>query len=392
MRPVIIGIDPGTTTAFAVLDFDGKPVFVKSRRNYGLSDLIFDVYEHGLPIIIGTDKKDIPLFVKDFSQKTGGKVATTRYDTKKGEKKTKVKIAGMQDLVTNAHETDALAAAIYAYERYLPLIRKIDSYLEKSGNIAIREDIITLLVDESRLSIKRAAEILKKEPVKIMEKQVIKHTPVLRKILSSEERQILLLTSQNIKLKQKIADMNSKAKTEYNKRIDIGTDIKKKLRLKELRVHTLETQVSQMKKGISNLQRRIDKNRYFLQKVPRSVVLKRFDHLGYDYFSSMNRSVKVRKGDIIYVKDISRFSRKTYEEIKNQVSIIVYSEGKNRILSKSFILIKAKISELEISEYFVLMDAKIYVERLEKQDLPENKIPVKEMLTEYKRMRKLQNE
>ena len=37
---IVVGIDPGTTTAYAILDLEGNIVVLKSSKNLGLSGVL----------------------------------------------------------------------------------------------------------------------------------------------------------------------------------------------------------------------------------------------------------------------------------------------------------------------------------------------------------------
>ena len=119
MGPIIIGIDPGTTSAFAVLDLERNVLAVKSRRNYSFDGLLKEASSYGIPFIVAGDKKETPGFVKEFSQKTGAIVFAPKYDTKKEEKKYLVKKFDFEKSASNVHETDALASALFAYEEFI---------------------------------------------------------------------------------------------------------------------------------------------------------------------------------------------------------------------------------------------------------------------------------
>ncbi len=59
-KPIIIGIDPGTTIGVAVLDTSGSLMYSASFKNAQLSEIITEVMKYGQPILVGTDKKNLP--------------------------------------------------------------------------------------------------------------------------------------------------------------------------------------------------------------------------------------------------------------------------------------------------------------------------------------------
>jgi len=74
MRPTILGIDPGTTTGYAVLDVTGNLLKKGSAKNISMGSLISKVIRSGNPIIIGCDKKTTPWFVEKMAAQLGAKV------------------------------------------------------------------------------------------------------------------------------------------------------------------------------------------------------------------------------------------------------------------------------------------------------------------------------
>ena len=84
---LVVGIDPGTTTAYAVLDLNGNVVSLKSAKNLGINALLAEIIQLGKIVAIGTDKAKIPSLVEDFSAKTGARIIYPKEDLKGEEKK-----------------------------------------------------------------------------------------------------------------------------------------------------------------------------------------------------------------------------------------------------------------------------------------------------------------
>ena len=91
MPNLIIGIDPGTTLGFAILNFEGKILKVSSSKTYNLSSLINEVIRYGQPLIVGPDKKNIPKFVSEFAKKVGAHVVRISEDMAVKDKKELIK-------------------------------------------------------------------------------------------------------------------------------------------------------------------------------------------------------------------------------------------------------------------------------------------------------------
>jgi predicted RNase H-like nuclease (RuvC/YqgF family) len=63
-RPVIVGIDPGTTFGFAAVSLDGELVALKSSRQMSLSDWTEEISSAGKPVVIASDIAKMPASVE----------------------------------------------------------------------------------------------------------------------------------------------------------------------------------------------------------------------------------------------------------------------------------------------------------------------------------------
>ena len=124
---LIVGLDPGTTAAYALLDLQGNVIDINSAKHFNLSTIIFQIIEQGIPVITATDVVPIPSFVHEFHRKTGTQLVVPDQDMSVLEKRALTKDMRMK----NKHERDALAAARYAFRTRRSLLRRIDSFLRK---------------------------------------------------------------------------------------------------------------------------------------------------------------------------------------------------------------------------------------------------------------------
>jgi predicted RNase H-like nuclease (RuvC/YqgF family) len=122
----ILGVDPGTTAAYCLLSLRGKVKSLRSKKGFTRADIIREVYEIGIPVMVASDVPSIPHFV----EKIASTVNATTYTPNKP-----IPVANKQELareyasevkVRNAHERDALTAAVYAYKNVLPKLQQID--------------------------------------------------------------------------------------------------------------------------------------------------------------------------------------------------------------------------------------------------------------------------
>jgi len=120
---LIAGVDPGATTAVALLDFDGNLIACESRKGWGLEGVISYILSHGKPSVIATDVSPTPSFVSKIASSFGVVAYSPNENLSVGYK---------QDLTRsfrtlNAHEMDSLACALNAYKNLQNKIRNLKS-------------------------------------------------------------------------------------------------------------------------------------------------------------------------------------------------------------------------------------------------------------------------
>jgi len=109
---VIVGIDPGTTTAAAVVGLDGTVHALYSSRTADTADVTEWIIEQGRPIIVAADVEPMPETVEKFRRSFDAAGWRPTTDLPVDEKLHRTREASYQ----NDHERDALAAALYAYD------------------------------------------------------------------------------------------------------------------------------------------------------------------------------------------------------------------------------------------------------------------------------------
>ena len=109
---VIVGIDPGTTTAAAVVGLDGTVHALYSSRTSDTADVTEWIVEQGRPIIVAADVEPMPETVEKFRRSFDAAGWRPTTDLPVDEKLHRTREASYD----NDHERDALAAALYAYD------------------------------------------------------------------------------------------------------------------------------------------------------------------------------------------------------------------------------------------------------------------------------------
>ncbi len=210
---LIVGLDPGTTAGYAVLDTAGRLLKTRSSKQLDLNKIIEELVELGSILAIGTDKGKTPGMIEKAAAATGAKVITPEEDLQVAEKE------GLTDNMpaSNVHEKDALAAAVYAYKELVPLLQRIRKVLENEGKMQFLMEVTEKVVISGR-NIKDALreaekheEAEKPKPITIAEEKpkIDDWTMIALKRLEKENE---ILRSYNKKLLDEIRLLYKKAR------------------------------------------------------------------------------------------------------------------------------------------------------------------------------------
>ena len=150
-RPIVVGIDPGTTAGVAVLDLDGQLLATASGRGWERSELALFAHSFGEPVLVGTDMSPVPKGVGRVASVFACRVVKPTRGLRKQEKEQlTLPYAGPRGRKPwhNAHERDALAAALHALASYRPLLQRIHKKAIALGAEALEDDVRTLVLRE----------------------------------------------------------------------------------------------------------------------------------------------------------------------------------------------------------------------------------------------------
>lgn len=113
-RYLIVGIDPGTTTAVAAVDLDGNLLHLASSRQMNMGDVVESLYRVGKPLIIASDVQEMPYSVEKIRRAFSAVSYTPKQDV---SVESKIELTAPFPY-SNDHERDALSAALDAYRQY----------------------------------------------------------------------------------------------------------------------------------------------------------------------------------------------------------------------------------------------------------------------------------
>jgi predicted RNase H-like nuclease (RuvC/YqgF family) len=181
MKRLIVGVDPGVTVGLAALSLDGLPVLIESRRSWSLSDLIKTISELGEATIVSSDVAPASELLERLSHKLNAvlfvPLISMGADEKRQVAKAYAEVHGFK--LNNAHEVDALAAAVKAYQHYEKKLSQVKASVEKQGLKLQVDDVKNLVV--RGYTVKAAVQTL-------LDSKKTKAPPVVRRRVPNEER------------------------------------------------------------------------------------------------------------------------------------------------------------------------------------------------------------
>jgi predicted RNase H-like nuclease (RuvC/YqgF family) len=119
--PVVVGVDPGTTTAAAVCGLDGEVLDVTSTRTADHGAIVEWLIERGRPVVVAADVTPMPRAVEKVRRSFEAAGWTPGTDLPVDEKLHRTRDAGYD----NDHERDALAAALFACDDHADQFARI---------------------------------------------------------------------------------------------------------------------------------------------------------------------------------------------------------------------------------------------------------------------------
>ncbi|MEM7821169.1 MAG: DUF460 domain-containing protein [Candidatus Aenigmatarchaeota archaeon] len=154
-KPVIVGIDTGATTAVAVLDLRRNLLGSTSKKEFSAAAVREFISAFGRPLFIATDKAKPPLAAKKLAASFNCGLWCPERDLGVSEKNEATKAF----TVANAHERDAVAAAIFSHKAVAGQFSRIDDTLRQLGFQQFSDIVKTAI---ARKEVSNIAEAVKK--------------------------------------------------------------------------------------------------------------------------------------------------------------------------------------------------------------------------------------
>ena len=136
-RGIIVGFDPGLTVGIAILNLKGQLISIASFKEIRRSDIVSHIIGYGSAVLVATDVYPPPKTVRKLASILNSKIWSP-YRNMTVESKIEIVDSFVnrgKNLLfpQNAHERDALAAALKTYRDHLNKFRQIERRAVKLG-------------------------------------------------------------------------------------------------------------------------------------------------------------------------------------------------------------------------------------------------------------------
>ena len=293
---VVVGVDPGTTTAVALVSLDGEVLDVWSSRTADGAAVTEWIIEGGRPVVVAADVTPMPETVEKLRRSFDAAAWTPETDLPVDDKKHRARDAPSD----NDHERDALAAALFAHDAHADQFRRI---AEKVPPRVDRGEV-TACVVAGEESVEAVLRDLSDDGDDAEEDE--DHTP---RELSEEERRIRDLERQVERLESHVEsledDLDAKAAEveEYEAELSAA-------RRDERREARQTREVTRLQRKNETLERQRDEARERVadleDKLDRLKALWRLDHSNFT-------DVDGKAADLVPVKPVAQFTTAAIE-------------------------------------------------------------------------------
>ena len=251
-RPIIVGFDPGLTVGIAILDLKGNLISLASFKEIRRSEIVSHIIDYGITVLVATDVYPPPKTVKKLASTLNSKIWSP-YKSMSVESKIYIVDSFLQDISgdsiheipQNAHERDALAAAVKTYRDHLNKFRQIEKRSEKAELSPYEvETVKKRVINGTSISnaIEQIFEDRKNADSDYLNTQKTDKSKIEKKNLS--------------KLEIKYKSLEESDIDEHILNVSDGTEESKKLNAESVTVSKLKNKLKSQKRYIDNLKQK----------------------------------------------------------------------------------------------------------------------------------------
>ncbi len=294
--PVIVGLDPGTTTAAATVGLEGEVLDVLSTRTADTAAVIEWIIEHGRPIIVAADVTPMPETVEKIRRSFDAADWVPDRDLPVDVKKHRTREVGYD----NDHERDAIAAALGAYDAHS------DQFDRIAAKVPPRQDLGTVVARV--VAGEESVEAVLADLTEEAGEEEDDHEHVERE-LTDEERRIRQLETQVERLQRHVESLEETVEEKDETVADLERELSE-ARKQERREARERREVTRLERENRRLERERDEARKEVEALEgtleRLKTLWKLDHSNF-------ADVAEKKAGLVPVKVVEQFTHDAIE-------------------------------------------------------------------------------
>jgi len=334
---VVVGIDPGTTTAAAVVGLDGTVHDLFSSRTSDTAELTEWLIERGRPMLVAADVTPMPETVEKFRRSFDAAGWAPESDLPVDEKLHRTR----DHEYDNDHERDALAAALFAVDDHEDQFERIAAKVPPKLD---REAVIARVV-----SGEESVEAVVRELTDDGGDDEAEEEHEERE-LTEEERRIRDLEAQVGRLKEHAEELEAELEEKENEIREYERELSD-ARKKERREARERREVNRLERRAERLERERDEaiaeNEELHEKLARLKTLWKLDHSDFsdvagdrdlvavktipqftrDAIDRADEEYGLAASDVIYLRDASGAGTSTAERLADTEPRLVLKNG-----------------------------------------------------------------
>ena len=336
---VVVGIDPGTTTAVAVVGLDGEVLDVLSTRTADTAAVIEWIIERGRPLVVAADVTPMPETVEKIRRSFDAAGWTPDRDLPVDTKKHRTREEGWD----NDHERDALAAALHAFDDHE------DQFERVAAKVPPRQDVGPVLarVVANEESVETVLADLAEDEDDGSDEES-EHT---ERELTEEEKQIKRLKARVERLEGHVDDLQETIASkdeqldEYEEKLSEAKREERREARKRRKVTRLERENDRLERKLDERDERVDE---LEEKLERLKALWKLDHSNFadvsekqaglvsvkvieqftsDAIAAVEDSVGLAEDDVVLLRDASGAGRSTAQRLADVNPKVVLRNG-----------------------------------------------------------------
>ncbi|MCZ7402466.1 MAG: DUF460 domain-containing protein [Candidatus Methanoperedens sp.] len=306
---IIVGIDPGTTTALAVLTLDGELRMLHSSRTISIPEVIEMIAEQGRPLVIASDVFPTPNAVEKI-RRAFNAVSSSPFEVLSAQ--SKIEFATPYGY-SNNHERDAIAAAVSFFRKNKNKLEQIRKKIPRgmdAGEVIAQvvrgksmESVISGLA-KPELKEPPSSEVSEKNEEEALNLKVSirKYEEIIDEMKDHQDFFKTELAFKDDKIRE-LEELIKKQRSEVYKKLKKD----KTIQIKDMDIQRLQNKISEKNKKISELNDRVHKLKRVrrLEISGRVLPVKIIFSFTKDSILKTQEAVGIKKDDIILLKDAS---------------------------------------------------------------------------------------